>query len=234
MLRADKPNHIIALDGPAGSGKSSTARLLAQKLNYKFLNTGAYYRVATLYCMLKNVELSDSSSVLNAVSALVGLRAEDGIEVSLDPNQQFTKLAGKDVSSQIATTAVTESIHYISSNTAVRHLLVKLQQEVVRKYASSGIVLEGRDTTDVIAPDASLKILLTASNQARAMRRARESGEDFKTTAQSITTRDLLDSNTTNFLNLQPDSADIVVLDNSNLTLEETVEQILTLVFDKP
>ncbi|MDR1448538.1 MAG: (d)CMP kinase [Candidatus Ancillula sp.] len=245
MIHEEK-NRIIALDGPAGSGKSSTAQLLAQKLNYKLLDTGAYYRIATLYCMMNYIDLQIPSSVLSAVSHLVApceqvecIKSEhDGMhtefEVSLDPNQRFVLLDGEDISSQIRTEAVTKCIHYISSNTDVRQMLIMLQQKIVQENANTGIVLEGRDTTDVVAPNASLKILLTASNYARSLRRAKQNGEDVDITSEAIANRDSIDANTTNFLDSSVKRNDVKVIDNSDLTLEETTQKILDLfVFDK-
>ncbi len=239
-------NRVIAIDGPASSGKSSTARLLAQRLNYKFLDTGAYYRIATLHCMRNNIELRAPNSVLSAVSCLVKSSEKEvvaenlsvglhtGFGVSLDPNLQLAKLASQNVTAQIRTEAVTKCVHHISSNAGVRRILIELQQKIVDDYARSGIVLEGRDTTDVVAPNAALKILLTANNEVRALRRAKQSGEDVKITAKSIAVRDSLDLNTTNFLKTSAVNSDIVVIDNSNLTIYETVQKILNLVFDKP
>jgi cytidylate kinase len=226
-------NKVIAIDGPAGSGKSSTSKAVAKLLGYKFLDTGAMYRAATLYCMAQEVPLEDPISVHCAIMQLANETAEGmGIDISLDPEEFYMRLGGLDVTQDIRTPEVTENIHYISGNLDARPLIVQMQQDIVAEFEKSGIVLEGRDVTDVIAPHARVRILLTASNEVRARRRSVDTGLDQAEVLNSINKRDALDSEVNDFTaeTLGPQNSGVILLDNSSLTLEQTVQKVAALM----
>jgi cytidylate kinase len=221
-------NSVIAIDGVAGSGKSSTAREVARQLRFAYLDTGAYYRAATYYCMAQEVPFEDEISVYCAVMQLVSQTAYNaGITTALSPDEDYVLVDNVDVTTQIRQPDLTEKIHYISSNHEVRKLLVKLQQAIVQQYSESGIVLEGRDTTDVVAKDARVRILLTASSEVRALRRAKQIGLDAQEVEKLLERRDEIDAQTNQFHT--PTDSEIVVLDTSELTVAQTSAKIIEL-----
>ncbi|MGE0757676.1 MAG: (d)CMP kinase [Pirellulaceae bacterium] len=151
---------IITLDGPAGAGKSSTARALAERLGYRFLDTGAMYRALTLAALRQQIPWSDKPR-LAALAREVRLELKDG----------RVELNGEDVSQAIRTSEVTSAVHHVADNPAVREELVRLQRCVA---SGRHIVCEGRDQGTVAFPDAECKIFLTATPEERARRRQRE------------------------------------------------------------
>ena len=154
---------IVTIDGPAGAGKSTVARGLALRLGYVFLDTGAMYRAVTFAALRAGIDWEDSD-VRVAVAKQIVIKLKDG-QVWVD---------GEDVSEQIRTAEVTESIHYMANDPAIRELLVARQRELV---AGCDVVTEGRDQGTVVFPDAECKIFLTASPQERARRRKLEREE---------------------------------------------------------
>jgi cytidylate kinase len=240
-------NRIIAIDGPAGSGKSSTAKGVAQKLQFKYLDTGAMYRAVTLYCLLNEVPLQDSISVHCAVlqlisettnNALLDSASSDvntGLQIGTAVDEQKVMIAGVDVTAQIRTAEVSSNVKYISGNPDARALIVILQQKITEELMGEGLVLEGRDVTDVIAPNASVKVLMTASAEVRARRRAQQLGSDSsaeveKEVLQKIVQRDEADSKTTNFqvedLTTE-EKRGIHILDTSELNLEQSINAVV-------
>jgi cytidylate kinase len=224
-------NKIIAIDGPAGSGKSTTARLLASKLGFKFLNTGAFYRALTYYCLGQEVPLEDGVSVLCAALQFAeDTKAGNGLDISLDPDVAQVKIAHEDVTEALQSPELTSKVYHISANREVREVIVKMQQSLVEQFAESGIVLEGRDVTDVVAPQAKVKVLLTASIEARAKRRSSETGEDERAVQKAISIRDAKDSEVNTFLHAQEG---VYQLDNSSLSVDETAERIVQIFVSK-
>lgn len=158
---------IVTIDGPAGAGKSSVARELARRLEFRFLDTGAMYRAVALAALRRSVPWNDAARL-----------AELAAEVNIELTDGRVLLDGQDVSDAIRTTAVTSTIHHVADNLAVRRRLVELQRRVAE---GSNIVTEGRDQGTVVFPDAACKIFLTASPEERARRRAadlQQRGED--------------------------------------------------------
>ena len=156
---------IITIDGPAGSGKSTAARQLAQALGIAFLDTGATYRAVTLKALREGVNLTDTG-------ALVAAARSARIEIIPDPRGTQVTLDGRDVTAEIRSVEVTENAHYVADNPAVREVLVALQRRLGK--ALGGFVSEGRDQGSVVFPDADVKFYLDASPAVRAERRARE------------------------------------------------------------
>lgn len=218
-------NLIIAIDGPAGSGKSTTAKLVASKLNYLYIDTGAMYRAVTLYALKnnligKNDEIIEMTNKMNIVLNFV-----DG-ETKISVN-------GQDVSADIRTFEVNSNVSEISTIEGVRKILVKKQQEMGKQ---GGVVMEGRDITTVVFPDADVKIFLTAGIDERAVRRAKEFFEKgteipVEKVKENLKNRDFIDSHReASPLTKTPDSIEV---DTSNTTIEEQVNIILDVVKEK-
>jgi cytidylate kinase len=243
-------NKIIAIDGPAGSGKSSTSLEIAKRLGWKHLNTGAFYRAATVYCKAQEVPLNDEVSIYCAVMQLAQETSEGhGIEVDVDSNrsgQAQVTVGGIDITKAAYSSATANDVHHISGNLQARELLVKLQQQLVERYANEGIVLEGRDVTDVIAPQAHVKVLLTASEEVRAQRRSLQEldingdGEldeaevideqHVQDVRQELLNRDREDSKVNDFTTESVNDPSVHIIDNSNLGLDEVVDVIVGLL----
>lgn len=218
-------NLIIAIDGPAGSGKSTTAKLVASKLNYLYIDTGAMYRAVTLYA-LKNNLIGKNDEIIEMTKAMnIVLNFVDG-ETKISVN-------GQDVSSDIRTFEVNSNVSEISTIEGVRKILVKKQQEMGKH---GGVVMEGRDITTVVYPDADVKIFLTASIDERAVRRAKEFSEKgtqipIEKVKENLKNRDFIDSHReASPLTKTPDSIEV---DTSNTTIEEQVNIILDVVKEK-
>jgi CMP/dCMP kinase len=222
---------VIALDGPSGTGKSTVARRLAITLGAGYLDTGAMYRAVTLAVLRAGVATDDDQAVLT-VAEHVDLR------VSTDPSQQDVLLGGENVATEIRGQAVTLAVSAVSAVAAVRALLVARQMRIIDQVCEErgGIVVEGRDIGTVVAPDAALKVYLTASSDARAQRRSlqdRASGRDvsFDEVKQDVDRRDRLDSGRT-ASPAQP-ADDAVWLDTTHLDLQGVLDEIMALVDER-
>jgi len=193
---------LIAIDGPAGAGKSTVARAVARALGFGFLDTGAMYRAA----------------------ALAALRGDDPTRVEVTLGDRIL-LDGEDVTEAIRTPEVTEMASKVSADPAVRRALVEQQRRII---AGGDYVAEGRDIGTVVAPAAEVKVFLTASPEERARRRAAELGADVGTILTEQRLRDLRDQ-TREHSPLRP-APDAVELDTTSLTLDEVVQRIVELV----
>ncbi len=211
---------IIAIDGPAGSGKSTTAKLLAKKLGYLYIDTGAMYRAVTLFAIKNNI-LNDENKIIELASELdIELKLEDGI------TKVFVN--GKDVSDEIRSLEVNQNVSPVSKIEGVRKILVEKQKQIGK---NGGVVMEGRDITTVVFPNADVKVFLTASIDERARRRALEFAQkgqdvDIEKVKQNILERDRIDSSRS--VSPLTKSPDAIEVDTSNLTIEEQVDLILT------
>ena len=219
-------NKIIAIDGPAGSGKSTTARLVAKKLGFIFLDTGAMYRAVTFFALENGIDLSDGD-------ALEKLASNISIEFKEDAHGQRVLADGRDVTAEIRTHEVTSAVSQVSAHAGVRRYMVAKQKEIGSKY---DIVAEGRDTTSVVFPNATLKIYLNASVEERAKRRVIDFEKMGKQTTveeqiENIRSRDDYDSGREiSPLTHTPDS---ILVDTTNLTIEEQVDKIIDLYREK-
>jgi len=210
---------IIAIDGPAGSGKSTTAKLLAQKLGYLYIDTGAMYRAVTLYAIRNNI-LGDEDKIIEMAKKL-------NIELKFEKGQTKVFVDGIDVSEDIRSLEVNQNVSPVSKIEGVRKILVQKQKEIGK---NGGVVMEGRDITTVVFPNADVKIYLTATIDERARRRALEFEQkgqqvDIEKVKQNILERDRIDSSR----DVSPltKSPDAIEIDTSNLSIEEQVELIL-------
>lgn len=214
--------HIVAIDGPAGAGKSTVARRVADVLGYRFLDTGAMYRAATWWAMDQGIDLDDADALVAATKAMpLELREKDGrLRVIVD---------GRDVSEAIRTPEVTRLIYKLDQNAGVRARLVDLQREF---GARGPAVAEGRDMGTVVFPDAKCKVFLDASLDERARRRAEEmraKGQevDFNVLRAEIHERD--EKTRTRAVAPLRQAEDAVYVDTSDMTIDEAVAAIVRL-----
>lgn len=212
----------IAIDGPAASGKSTTARLLANKLGYIYIDTGAMYRAATLAVLRAGVDIFDEQAVVDWVR-------RQQIAITVNEQGQHTLLNNEDVTGLIRSSDINKTISVISAYAGVRQLMVEKQQVLARQ---GGVVMDGRDIGTVVLPAAELKVFMVASLQQRAMRRQRElraRGErmSLAEVMDEIARRDRLDAGRDEAPLKRADDA--VELDTSSLTIEQQVQQIYKL-----
>jgi len=217
---------VIAIDGPAASGKSTTAKLVARELGYLYIDTGAMYRAMALKAFQDNISLTDIDAVSRMVESTV-------INQKPGPDGVQTLLDGRDVSLDIRTPEMSLAASDISAISVVRKRLVKLQQEMGRQ---GGVVMEGRDITTVVFPDADIKVFMKAGISQRAQRRMEElkaKGADcsLEDIEKQIAERDAQDSQRADSpLTCTPDS---LVIDTSILSIEQQVENVLEAVRQK-
>ncbi len=217
-----KRGRVIAIDGPAGSGKSTTAKIVAERLGYTYLDTGAMYRALTYYALENKINPADEKELAEIAEQLpLEFRRIDG------GNQVF--LNGQDISSQIRTPEVTKNVSEISAHLLVRQAMVAKQKEFGK---NGSIVAEGRDTTTVVFPDADLKIYMDASVKERAKRRLLDLSNmgiesDLSEQEQDINRRDKFDSGREH--SPLTKAEDAVVIDTTNLTIEKQVDRIVEL-----
>jgi len=221
-----KKHRVIAIDGPAGSGKSSTAKLLARMLNFTFLDSGAMYRSVTLAAIQKNIDLHDEKKVGRIAS-------KAKIEIIPGDKEERLFLDGQDVTWKIREPKVDAGVSLVSSYKGVREEMVKIQRDFARER---DIVAEGRDMGTVVFPDADLKIYLVANLEARAIRRCRQlEGAGITTTIEeqtaSLSSRDLFDSGRDHSPLRKADGA--IELDTTNMSLSEQVEKVYELACDR-
>jgi cytidylate kinase len=211
---------VVAIDGPSGSGKSSTSRGVAGRLGLAYLDTGAMYRAATWLVLHAQLDPSDT----DAVAALV---AAADIDVSLDPSAPTVAIDHTDVTEAIRAPEVSAAVSAIATNLAVREDLVARQRAIVAA-AEHGIVAEGRDITTVVAPDAQVRVLLVADAHARVARREAELGGrvDRAAVTDQVIRRDRDDSTVAAFEAAAPG---VHVVDSTYLSLDEVIEAICAL-----
>lgn len=208
---------VLAIDGPSGTGKSTVARDVASALSARYLDSGAMYRAATLQLLRTPGGMDD----------IVGAAAAGfPIEVAIDPAHPSVRLGGKRVDTEIRASAVTAAVSAVSAVPQVRSVLVEQQRAIIAR--GGPIVVEGRDIGTVVAPDAAVKLYLTASPSARARRRAGQDGTDVATVAASIDRRDAADSGRA-VSPLRP-APDAIEVDTTALSRAQVVERVLDLV----
>ena len=211
---------IIAVDGPSGSGKSSTARGVASRLGLRFLDTGATYRAVTWSALEHGLDLDDTAAVAQRSREL-------RLEVSTDPAHQFVIADGTDVTTTIREPRISETVSKIATNLDVRKELIRRQRAIIDDaQPTGGIVVEGRDIATVVATDSELKVLLTADQEARMARRGAELAAGAVTAEQlrdQIVRRDADDATVSEFL-VASDGA--VTIDSTHLSLEEVIDVI--------
>ncbi|MEV7342547.1 (d)CMP kinase [Streptomyces sp. NPDC093544] len=218
------PAVIVAIDGPSGTGKSSTSKAVAGQLGLSYLDTGAQYRAITWWMVSNGIDVTDPS----AIAAAAG---KPEIISGTDPAAPAITVDGTDVAGPIRTDEVTSKVSAVSAVPEVRARITELQRSIAAD-AEAGIVVEGRDIGTTVLPDADLKIFLTASPEARAARRSGElKGADINATREALVKRDAADSSRKTSPLAKADDA--VEVDTSDLTLQQVIECVVTLVEEK-
>ena len=211
---------IIAIDGPAGAGKSTVAKALAQRLNVFYLDTGAMYRALTLKAMRNKVNLEDGP-------ALGGLAQKTKIELKISVPGLRVLLDGQDVSEEIRSLEVTNNTFYIARSPEVRAIMVGWQRGIGQRQS---VVAEGRDIGTVVFPGAAKKFYLDADFQERALRRIKELKEKGKAVNEGELTKELFErdqKDLTRKVGPLKKADDAIVIDTTHLNIEQTVEKIL-------
>lgn len=213
----------IAIDGPSAAGKSTIAKIVAKKLDYVYIDTGAMYRCVGYYCLENNVDLHDENAVNQAL---------DNIKIEMNSaNQVF--LNQEDVSAKIRHDRISMAASVVSAYQEVRNFLVLQQRQMANR---GGVILDGRDIGTVVLPDAELKIYQVASSETRAKRRYLENLQrgleaDLNTIEKEIKQRDYQDMHRK--ISPLKKADDAIEIDTSNLSLEEVVDKVMELVIQK-
>lgn len=207
---------LVAIDGPGGAGKSTVSRLVADRLGLAHLDTGAFYRAATLAVLEAGADPTHQKEVMRAVERR-----------RIDQSDRRTFLDARDVSDEIRTDRVTQAVSVVSSHPLLRHRMVEAQRRWVDERDGAAVV-EGRDIGTVVFPDADLKIYLDADPSVRAARRSGETGGVVDRVAEALEQRDRFDSSrATSPLRPAPDA---VLIDTTDLTIDQVVDRILRLL----
>ncbi len=216
----------IAIDGPAGAGKSTIAKMVSKKLNCIYVDTGAMYRAVALFFIKNGIASDDEKRIAKEIENIQ-------VDIQFEVGDQKVLLNGKDVTEEIRAERVGNWASEISKYTLVREYLVKMQREVATKQ---DVVMDGRDIGTVVLPQANVKIYLTASSKVRAMRRYNELTQkgvfcDIHDIEQGIMERDAQDMNR----EISPlrQAKDAILIDSSNMTIDEVVEKIVSLARER-
>lgn len=218
-----RPNMVIAVDGPSGSGKSSISKESANRLGFNFLDTGAMYRSVTWFCVTENLDKEDL--IIERIN-----NKDFKLDISTDPLKDQVKVNDEDVSKIIREDEITSQVSHFAAMPKIRQFLVSKQRELV-KASNSGIIVEGRDIGSVVLPEADFKIFITANDDVRAKRRAIQIDSNENDVLVAQRKRDLLDSSRKVSPLVIPDGA--VILDNSDLDFEQSVEKFIEIVSSK-
>jgi cytidylate kinase len=211
---------VVAVDGPSGSGKSTISRAVAKAAGLRYLDTGAMYRAAAWLALRDRVEAANTERLTPLLTAA-------SLEVCTDPDAPSVQIDGIDVTQAVRGADVTAAVSAVSAVPGVRELMVRRQRELI---GTGGIVVEGRDIGTTVAPDAPVKIFLTADPAVRASRRLRQDGAARGDLALATTQADLLKRDTADSARTASpltQAADAVVLDSTELGIDEIVRQIL-------
>ena len=208
---------IIAIDGPAGTGKSSVSTEVARRLGFGYLDTGAAYRALAWAVQNGKVAMpNDQDSVFQGFD----------YSISLNPDDFWVRSFGQDVTSEIRETSVAEFVSKIAKVISVRTWMKQFTRDFVAKSTYPGVVVEGRDITTVVAPDAGVRILLTASELVRLERRAKElDAKTLEEMRKQVLDRDASDSKVVDFMN---PAEGVTLIDTSNMDFEQSVQAVIT------
>lgn len=216
----------VAIDGPAAAGKSTVAKIIANKLSYIYIDTGAMYRALTLKALRKNVNVENEND-------LQKLLQETSIELKQGDDRQIVLLDGEDVTHEIRSQDVTNQVSIVSKHKTIREEMVKRQQQLAK---NGGVVMDGRDIGTHVLPNAEVKVFLLASVEERALRRHKENLEkgfesDLEQLKKEIERRDRLDSERENAPLKKAEDA--VEIDTTSLSIDDVVEKIMMLVKER-
>ncbi|KQW05323.1 cytidylate kinase [Leifsonia sp. Root4] len=212
---------LVAIDGPAGSGKSSVSKAVATRLGYGFLDTGAAYRALAWLVLERGIDQNDADAVIRAL-------ADFDYEIGTDPAGYYVRVGENDVTDAIREPRVSAAVSAIARVPEVRSHLVQLFRSIAAGVDAPGVVVEGRDITTVVARDAPVRILLTASEEARMARRSAELHDDAAATAGAeLKKRDQADSRVVDFLNA---AEGVTTVDSTDLNFAETVDAVIAVI----
>lgn len=207
----------IAVDGPSGSGKSTISKAIAEKYELAYLDTGAMYRAVTAWLLAGREDLSKNWNI--------DLKRAD-LKINTDPKNFTILIADKDVTLEIRTQRITDSVSQVSAHPGVRDWMVALQREIMEQ--SHGIVMEGRDIGTVVMPDADVKIFIEADIEKRAARRALEMATNSTKTQESLRNRDKMDSSRA--VSPLVRAVDAVLVDTSELDIDESIAAVIRII----
>lgn len=211
---------VVAIDGPAGSGKSSVSRAAATRLGFDFLDTGAAYRALTWRALEGGLDTTDADAVIGLIDAL-------GYRTQVAPEGTVVFVGDTDVTSAIREPRITAVVSDVARIPEVRVRLNEMFRAAMAASTAPGVVVEGRDITTVVAPDAAVRILLTADEHVRIARRARELSPADAGSAQALRERDRRDATVVDFLTAAPG---VTTLDSTHLDFDQTVQAVIDLV----
>jgi CMP/dCMP kinase len=209
---------VVAVDGPAGSGKSSVSKAAAMELDFGYLDTGAGYRALTLVALQEKLDL-ETVGELDLVQIFP-------YEISTDPNNYFVRVGNQDVTEGIRSKEVELNVSKVAAQPKVRAFMREITRSIANSCRSAGIIVEGRDITTVVLPDANARVLLTASEEVRLARRSVDLQSEGSISAQ-LSDRDKKDSKVVDFLNPAPG---VLLLDTTELSFEGSVAALVDLI----
>ncbi|MDJ1115083.1 (d)CMP kinase [Microbacterium dauci] len=211
----------IAIDGPAGSGKSSVSKAAARSLGYGYLDTGAAYRALAWHVLDRGADTDDEAAVVAAAS-------DFDYAISLNPDEYWVRVGDVTVTDAIREPRVSGAVSGVARVPAVREQVNTLFRRLVAESGRPGVIVEGRDITTVVAPDAPVRILLTAAPEVRAARRSAElTTEDAAAVAAALHKRDASDSKVVDFLTAAPG---VTVVDSTDLDFTQTIDAVLDVI----
>lgn len=212
---------VVALDGPAGSGKSSVSKAVARRLGFAYLDTGAAYRALSWHVLNDGIDAADETAVVRSLATF-------DYAIGTDPDNYFVRVGKNDITDAIREPRVTGVVSLIARIPAVRVHLNNVFRAIMQSTPRAGVIAEGRDITTVVAPDANVRILLTASEEARMARRSAElPTESQANTASQLRARDVADSRVSDFMT----AADgVVTVDSTLLAYEETIDAVVEVI----
>ena len=218
---------VVAIDGPAGSGKSSVSRASARALGFDYQDSGAAYRALAWNALENGIDTEDAEAVISTLESF-----GSDFAIGIDPDDYFVRVGQTDVTQAIRDPRVSAVVSHVARIPVVRAYLVDLFRSVVDSSVRPGIITEGREITTVVSPSAQVRILLTASEEARMARRSAEIPKESATAvAEQLSSRDAQDSRVVDFMN----AADgVTTIDSTTLDFDQTVSAVVALVRDTP
>ena len=212
---------VLAMDGPAGSGKSSVSKAAARRLGWAYLDTGAAYRALSWYVLQRRIDPTDADAVVDALP-------DFDYRIGTDPDTYHVFAGDHDVTEAIREPEVTAVVSAIARVPEIRAFLTRLFRDIVARSDREGIVVEGRDITTVVCPDAPVRILLTADEEVRMARRSAElTGHSAAHVGEALRRRDAADSRVVDFMN----AADgVTTVDSTELDFDQTVDAVVAVV----
>lgn len=212
---------VVAIDGPAGSGKSSVSKAVARRLDYGFLDTGAAYRALAWFALDRGADVEDPASVIELLPAF-------DYAIGTDPDGYNVRVGASDVTEAIREPRVTGVVSAIARIPEVREHLVARFRDIAASVARPGVVVEGRDITTIVAPDAPVRILLTADEAVRMARRSAELADhEADAVSRALSERDRADSKVVDFLTA---AEGVTTVDSTHLTFDETVDAVIAVI----